>query len=58
MEPQSLRDWLAAQGLVLDDQTLRAVEAWRRAWTQEWERVRAFTLRDEDLPAPLWCWPP
>ncbi len=49
---------LAEQQILVDDETLRAVEEWRRAWLREWERVRAFDLRDEDLPAPLWCWPP
>ncbi|MBI3974850.1 MAG: hypothetical protein HY334_00485 [Armatimonadetes bacterium] len=42
----------------LDAATLRAVEAWHRAWSREWEKVRALDLRPEDLPAPLWCWPP
>jgi len=42
----------------LDEATLRAVAEWRRAWLREWERVRQFPLCDEDLPAPLWCWPP
>ncbi len=49
---------LAASGVVIDEERLRAVEAWRRAWEREWERVRTYGLTDEDLPAPLWCWPP
>ncbi len=49
---------LADQQGRIDDETLRAVEEWHRAWLREWERVRALDLRDEDLPAPLWCWPP
>ena len=49
---------LAEQQMLIDGETLRAVEGWHRAWLCEWERVRALDLRDEDLPAPLWCWPP
>ena len=49
---------LAEQQILVDDETLRAVEEWHRAWLREWTRVWAFHLRDEDLPAPLWCWPP
>ncbi len=49
---------LAASGVVIDEERLRAVEAWRRSWEREWEHVRTYDLTDEDLPAPLWCWPP
>lgn len=45
-------------GAAVDETTLNAVAEWRRAWLREWERVQAYALRDEDLPAPLWCWPP
>ncbi len=55
MLEEMVRDLL---GAAPDDQTLRAVEGWRRAWRREWERVESFDLGDEDLPAPLWCWPP
>jgi len=55
---QAVERLLAEQQILVDDETRRAVEEWHRAWLREWTRVQAFDLRDEDLPAPLWCWPP
>ncbi len=55
---QAVERLLAEQQIVVDDETRRAVAEWHRAWLREWARVRTFDLRDEDLPAPLWCWPP
>ena len=55
---QAVERLLAEQQILVDDETRRAVEEWHRAWLREWEWVRAFDLRDEDPPAPLWCWPP
>lgn len=49
---------LGTPGAGLDSETLRAVEEWHRAWAREWERVAAYPLRADDLPASLWCWPP
>ncbi len=56
--PAPLERFLADQGLTVEPDTGRAVEEWHRLWLKEWERVRALRLHDEDLPAPLWCWPP
>ncbi len=56
--PTKVQQLLADQGMLVSDETLRAVEEWHGAWLREWAQVRAFDLRDEDLPAPLWCWPP
>ncbi|HEV8340205.1 MAG TPA: hypothetical protein VGR25_11210 [bacterium] len=53
-----LRRQLEEQSFPLDAATLQAVTAWHAAWRREWEHVRRLALGDEDLPAPLWCWPP
>lgn len=58
MNAEDLEALLRAQGIELDDAALEAVRRWRVAWMKEWEHVRRLALSDEDLPAPLWCWPP
>jgi len=55
---EALADLLQTQGIELDEATLAAVLRWREAWLKEWDHVRRLALGDEDLPAPLWCWPP
>lgn len=59
MRQEELADLLQVQGIQLDEATLAAVLRWREAWLKEWDHhVRRLALGDEDLPAPLWCWPP
>ena len=58
MRQEELADLLQTQGIELDEATLAAVLRWRAAWMKEWDYVRRLALGDEDLPAPLWCWPP
>lgn len=53
-----LRRLLEEQSMILEEATLQAVTAWHAAWRREWEHVRRLPLGEEDLPAPLWCWPP
>jgi hypothetical protein len=55
---EELADLLQVQGIQLDEATLAAVLRWREAWLKEWDHVHRLALGDEDLPAPLWCWPP
>lgn len=57
-EQRTIEELLAAAQVSVDDRILRAVVEWYRAWTREWEKVRAADLGEDDLPAPLWCWPP
>lgn len=49
---------LRSQGVALDAPALRAATEWVRVWAREWRRVQDLDLGEEDLPAPLWCWPP